>query len=204
MRILRVNTFEWNGSITVRDGVTITMPSVSCRSPTVVAIVETTHLGLPQCPPKGKYTNPDLRVQIKQEIHGGDKGGKPGQWSARKAQLVASEYKKARRGLHHLQGSSPRRLSKTPGPKYQEWQTQEGSGTAREADDTRKRYLPKQAWKAMSAEEKQETETKKIQESGQGRQFVENTVKARSARRKASDAVASDNQDTSEDEEQSS
>lgn len=34
--------------------------------------------------PKDKYTDPKLRDEIKEEIHQGDKGGKPGQWSARK------------------------------------------------------------------------------------------------------------------------
>jgi hypothetical protein len=41
------------------------------------------------------YTNPKLRESIKDRIMASDKGGKPGQWSARKAQLVALEYKKA-------------------------------------------------------------------------------------------------------------
>ena len=39
--------------------------------------------------------NPGLRERIKDRIMAGSKGGKPGQWSARKAQMVASEYKKA-------------------------------------------------------------------------------------------------------------
>lgn len=40
------------------------------------------------------YTKPGLREQIKNRIMAGSKGGKPGQWSARKAQLLAQEYKK--------------------------------------------------------------------------------------------------------------
>ena len=39
------------------------------------------------------YTNPELRNRIKNRVMSGSKGGKPGQWSARKAQLVALEYK---------------------------------------------------------------------------------------------------------------
>jgi hypothetical protein len=42
-----------------------------------------------------KYTKPALRESIKKRVMAGSKGGKPGQWSARKAQLTASEYKKA-------------------------------------------------------------------------------------------------------------
>lgn len=40
------------------------------------------------------YTKPGLRESIKDRIMAGSKGGKPGQWSARKAQLLAQEYKR--------------------------------------------------------------------------------------------------------------
>lgn len=50
-------------------------------------------------PPKDKYTDPELRDEVKEEIHQGDKGGAPGQWSARKAQMMASEYKKRGGGV---------------------------------------------------------------------------------------------------------
>jgi len=39
------------------------------------------------------YTKPDLRERLKNRIKAGDKGGKPGQWSARKAQMLARAYK---------------------------------------------------------------------------------------------------------------
>jgi hypothetical protein len=41
----------------------------------------------------GNYTKPALRKRIFEKIKAGSKGGKPGQWSARKAQMVAKEYK---------------------------------------------------------------------------------------------------------------
>ena len=41
----------------------------------------------------GVYTKPTLRKQIFQQIKAGDKGGAPGLWSARKAQLLAVKYK---------------------------------------------------------------------------------------------------------------
>ena len=41
-----------------------------------------------------KYTDPDLREEIKDEIKQSDKGGRPGQWSARKSQLLAREYER--------------------------------------------------------------------------------------------------------------
>jgi len=41
------------------------------------------------------YTKPTLRKNLFNKIKAGTRGGKAGQWSARKAQLLASEYKKA-------------------------------------------------------------------------------------------------------------
>ena len=41
----------------------------------------------------GNYTKPALRKRIFEKIKAGGKGGKPGQWSARKAQMLAKEYK---------------------------------------------------------------------------------------------------------------
>ena len=43
----------------------------------------------------GNYTKPSMRKRIFNSVKAGSKGGRPGQWSARKAQLVASRYKKA-------------------------------------------------------------------------------------------------------------
>ncbi len=43
----------------------------------------------------GNYTKPSLRKNIFNRIKAGGKGGSPGQWSARKAQMVAVAYKKA-------------------------------------------------------------------------------------------------------------
>ena len=42
----------------------------------------------------GNYTKPTMRKNLFNRIKAGSKGGNPGQWSARKAQLLASEYKK--------------------------------------------------------------------------------------------------------------
>ena len=43
----------------------------------------------------GNYTKPGMRKQQFNRIKAGGKGGAPGQWSARKAQMLASAYKKA-------------------------------------------------------------------------------------------------------------
>jgi hypothetical protein len=43
----------------------------------------------------GNYTKPGLRKSIFERIKAGGKGGNPGQWSARKAQMLAQQYKKS-------------------------------------------------------------------------------------------------------------
>ena len=43
----------------------------------------------------GNYTKPAMRKRLFNRITAGGKGGAPGQWSARKAQMLASAYKKA-------------------------------------------------------------------------------------------------------------
>jgi hypothetical protein len=43
----------------------------------------------------GNYTKPTMRKRLFNSIKAGTKGGKAGQWSARKAQLLAARYKKA-------------------------------------------------------------------------------------------------------------
>lgn len=41
----------------------------------------------------GNYTKPTLRKSLFEKIKAGSKGGNSGQWSARKSQLLAREYK---------------------------------------------------------------------------------------------------------------
>ena len=43
----------------------------------------------------GNYTKPAMRKRLFNKIMAGTRGGKAGKWSARKAQLLAMEYKKA-------------------------------------------------------------------------------------------------------------
>tara|TARA_S200002703_G_scaffold36117_2_gene31252 strand:+ start:6324 stop:6503 length:180 start_codon:yes stop_codon:yes gene_type:complete len=41
----------------------------------------------------GNYTKPSMRKALVSKVKAGGKGGSPGQWSARKAQMVAKQYK---------------------------------------------------------------------------------------------------------------
>ena len=43
----------------------------------------------------GNYTKPTMRKRLFNQIKAGSKGGRPGQWSARKAQMLAKRYKAA-------------------------------------------------------------------------------------------------------------
>ena len=49
----------------------------------------------------GNYTKPTMRKRIFNRIKAGGKGGAPGQWSARKAQMMAKAYKAAGGGYRN-------------------------------------------------------------------------------------------------------
>ena len=49
----------------------------------------------------GNYTKPTMRKNLFNRIKASSKGGKPGQWSARKAQMLAVAYKKAGGGYRN-------------------------------------------------------------------------------------------------------
>jgi len=136
-----------------------------------------------------KYTDPELRTEIKENIQDSDKGGKPGQWSARKAQMMASEYKKAM----EERGDEPYTTEKSEKDNRQkhlsewtneEWQTSDGKAEAKQADGSEKRYLPKEAWEKMTEDEKTETNEAKLEGCKEGKQHVPNTDAAKAARRK--------------------
>jgi hypothetical protein len=128
-----------------------------------------------------KYTDPDLREKIKEEIKASDKGGRPGQWSARKSQLLTQEYEKRGGGYKGDKDGSQKDLEKWTD---EEWQTQEGEAKARDGEETA-RYLPKEAWENMSEGEKRETERKKREGSKEGEQYVANTEEAKKARKES-------------------
>lgn len=143
-----------------------------------------------------KYTDPDLRERIKEEIQASDKGGKPGQWSARKSQLLTTEYEKQGGGYKGDKDDSQKNLEKWTA---EEWQTQEGDANARKCGESA-RYLPKKAWDQLSDAEKRETESKKREGSKEGEQFVPNTKEAKKARTSSQAAPLKSYDDLSVDE----
>jgi hypothetical protein len=76
------------------------------------------------------YTKPELRERIKDRVMAGSKGGKPGQWSARKAQLVAQEYEKAGGGYEGGKNEGQKSLEKWGEEK---WGTREQYEKSRKA-----------------------------------------------------------------------
>lgn len=84
-----------------------------------------------------KYTKPELRERIKDRIMAGSKGGKPGQWSARKAQLVAQEYEKAGGGYQGGKDSKQKSLEKWGKEK---WQTKDEYEKRSKAKAAAKKY----------------------------------------------------------------
>lgn len=126
------------------------------------------------------YTKPELREKVKKEVMAGDKGGNPGQWSARKAQLVAHEYEAKGGGYKHPRNKAQNSLKKW-GDEH--WHTADGK-QAIQKDETH-RYLPDAAWKDLSPEEQKATDKKKVAGSKRGKQFVANTSAASEARRRS-------------------
>ena len=127
------------------------------------------------------YTKPALRTRLKNKIMAGKKGGKPGQWSARKAQMLASEYKKAGGGYKGGKTAKQKSLKKWTGEK---WRTSDKKPAIRKDSSgktTTKRYLPDKAWKKLSASEKAATNRKKAAGAKKGKQFVKNTPAAAKA-----------------------
>ena len=114
------------------------------------------------------YTKPELRERIKNRVMAGSKGGKPGQWSARKAQIVAQEYKKAGGGYSGSKTSKQKSLSKWTKEK---WGTKSGKPSTQGSKATGERYLPKKAREKLSAAEYAKTSAKKREDMRKGKQF---------------------------------
>ena len=110
-----------------------------------------------------KKSNPGKWKRIVAAVKAGSKGGRPGQWSARKAQLATNRYKKSGGGYSGAKKSS-NSLSKWS---KQKWRTSDGSKS-----EGKKRYLPDAAWKALSPAEKRATNRAKAAGNKKGKQFV--------------------------------
>jgi hypothetical protein len=115
------------------------------------------------------YTKPKLREYLKDLIMDGDKGGNPGQWSARKAQLLAKEYEKAGGGYTGPKTAAQKSLSKWT---KEEWGTMSGKNSIQGDEATGERYLPAKARKALTKREYEATTSAKRLGIMLGKQFV--------------------------------
>ena len=94
-----------------------------------------------------KKTHPELWEKVKDEIKESDKGGDPGQWSARKAQMAVQEYKK-RGGGYEDDGPDQEETS------LHEWTEQDwGTKSGGESAETGERYLPKKVRMLLTEDE---------------------------------------------------
>lgn len=125
-------------------------------------------------------TRPDLWEKVKSEITAGEKGGAPGQWSARKAQFAVQEYKR-RGGGYVGRKAADNHLVQW---EREDWGTKSGG----DSRDTGERYLPKKARDALTPAEYARTSTKKRADSKRGRQFSKQPadVAAKTARHRHS------------------
>ncbi len=108
-------------------------------------------------------TDPGLWEKVKEEVTASGKGGRPGQWSARKAQMAVQEYKKAGGGY-----VGP----KAPDNSLVKWTEEDwGAKSGEKSANSGERYLPQQAREALSPREYAETTAQKRRDTAQRRQF---------------------------------
>lgn len=112
-----------------------------------------------------KKTNEKMWKRIVASVKSGSAGGRPGQWSARKAQIATRRYKKAGGGYKGAKSSS-NRLSKWS---KQKWDYV-SKGDKKKPRAKRGRYLPESVRKSLSPSQKAATNRKKRAASKAGKQ----------------------------------
>ncbi len=127
------------------------------------------------------YTRPQLRERLKEEIKQSDKGGKPGQWSARKSQLLVKEYE-AQGGRYRNPGQLTSTQKSLQQWTEEDWQTADNQTAIRDGETVR--YLPKSVWEQLTQEEKEKTDALKVEGSKAGKQHISNPEEVRNILRK--------------------
>lgn len=106
--------------------------------------------------------------RIVASVKAGSAGGKPGQWSARKAQLATQRYKKSGGKYSGPKTKAQKSLSKWT---KEDWGTKSGKNSTQGKKATGERYLPKKAREALSSKEYAATTAKKRKDTQAGKQF---------------------------------
>jgi|DEB19_MinimDraft_3_1074340.scaffolds.fasta_scaffold01668_4 hypothetical protein len=107
--------------------------------------------------------NPGLWKRIVARVKAGTKGGDAGEWSARKAQLAVSLYKKSGGGYSG---------AKSPSNSLSNWTKQNWTTSTGKPSKGKLRYLPKKAWAALSPSQRAATNKAKAEGNKKGKQFV--------------------------------
>lgn len=107
--------------------------------------------------------------RIVASVKAGGKGGDPGQWSARKAQMATQQYKKSGGGYSGPKTKAQKSLSKWTDEK---WGTKSGKPSTQGPKATGERYLPKKAREALTTKEYAATSRAKREGKAKGQQFV--------------------------------
>jgi hypothetical protein len=113
-------------------------------------------------------SDPGKWKRVVASVKASDKGGKPGQWSARKAQLATQKYKSAGGGYKGPKSSSNSLAKWTK----EEWGTRSGKPSTQGLKATGERYLPKAARNKLTAAEYAATTRAKREGTRAGKQFV--------------------------------
>lgn len=108
-------------------------------------------------------TDPALWEKVKEEVTKKGKGGRPGQWSARKAQLAVQEYKAEGGGYRGKKSADNHLVQWT----REDWGTKSG----KRSTQTGERYLPKRAREKLTNAEYRRTTAKKRADTAKGKQF---------------------------------
>lgn len=113
-------------------------------------------------------TNEKLWKKVVAQVKASSKGGKPGQWSARKAQLAGKIYKEKGGSYSGAKTKAQKSLTKWT---KEDWGTKSGKNSTQGKKATGERYLPKKARDSLSEKEYEATSRKKREDTKKGKQF---------------------------------
>jgi hypothetical protein len=125
--------------------------------------------------------DPKKWKRIVASVKAGSKGGKAGQWSARKAQLATQRYQKAG-GTYKGKETGKTSLDKWT---KQDWGTRSGKPSVQGSKATGERYLPKKARQKLSPQEYGASTRAKREATEKGKQFSRQPKKIASKTRSA-------------------
>lgn len=118
---------------------------------------------------RGGHTDEAKWKRIVASVKAGGKGGAPGQWSARKAQLATQRYQASGGGYRGPKTEAQKSLSKWT---REDWGTKSGKPSTQGPKATGERYLPKKARESLTSSDYAATTRAKREGSAKGQQFV--------------------------------